>query len=385
MVYFDANATTPLFAQAKQAWQDASAQAWANPSSLHRAGSKVHAKLEIARETFAELLQCSKGNIIFNSGATEGVNTLFAFFARAYPNKKILISAIEHPCVYEAAKKHFASKVLLAPVDGNGLVDLNFIKKAFVQEELNLVSVMAANNETGVCQPWEEIALLCKEGGVAFHCDAVQWMGKLPLEGFSRVDFLSVSAHKLGGPKGIGFLKISGNRGPMGLQVGGLQEGGHRAGTENYPAVASFLRAFQYVYENQLKVASGWQAGRKAFESRLLETIPDIKIHAFDSTRLPNTSSITFPKFENHCFVHGLDALGFEISTGSACSTGKEGPSVVLKAMGLSDQLARQTVRVSAGFEITMEDWISLADGVIEVWNSLNTKSEGLSSVISIE
>ncbi|MFP6855245.1 MAG: aminotransferase class V-fold PLP-dependent enzyme, partial [Opitutales bacterium] len=229
----------------------------------------------------------------------------------------------------------------------------------------NLVSVMAANNETGIIQPWSEVRNLCREAKVPFHCDATQWLGRLPSNELGSCDFLSGSFHKLGGPKGVGFL-LAPEGETMRLMTGGEQEDGMRAGTENLPAIFSASAALDVAMS---EVSDG--ANRDRFESRVRQLVPEAEILGPETLRLPMVSSLLLPVFENIRWVNRMDRLGFAISTGSACATGQEGPSHVLAAMRRSPEEAHRVVRVSGGWSNEPADWDALADAFGIVFEEL--------------
>lgn len=365
--YFDHNATTPLSDAARQAWSEAQARHWQNPSSLYASAGAVRRLLEEAREAFAERLDCEPERIVFNSGATEGANLVMAHTART--GQRVAISAVEHPCVRDAAWKWFgAGQVLELPVDIEGRLDLENAMTMIQAEPPALVAVMAANNETGVIQPWQEMARFCHEQQIPFLCDAVQWIGKQPLEAIDRCSWVSISAHKFGGPKGIGILVIpEEQRWPLALQAGGPQESGHRGGTENYPAIAAMLAALEEALDH-----SPWSGdARDQFENRLRKIIPGIRIPGRNTPRLPNTSMAVMPHGKNLKWLIRLSELGFAVSTGSACSAGKSNPSHVMAAMQIDSEAMGRVLRFSSGAATTLEEWYSLAAALGEVQTAL--------------
>ncbi|NOX99767.1 MAG: aminotransferase class V-fold PLP-dependent enzyme, partial [Verrucomicrobia bacterium] len=262
-------------------------------------------------------------------------------------------------------------------VDQQGRVCLSELGDLLSTGEVSLVSVMAANNETGVIQPWQEVAKMCRERAVVYHCDAAQWIGKQDLSGLRMCDFLTGSAHKFGGPKGMGFLRAGGSSGKKFKSlVGGPQEEGKRAGTENYPAVAAMIVALN---ERQEDIAAGnfdqRLQERQAFESRITAELPDMAIAAADAERLWNTVMLILPESgpTNLKWLIRLDRLGFAVSTGSACSAGKGNPSHVMEAMGLNfDQMSR-VLRLSGGCNTEGKHWDALVDALAEVWEELKS------------
>jgi cysteine desulfurase len=233
---------------------------------------------------------------------------------------------------------------------------------------------MAANNETGVLQPWADAAKLCREQGVPFHCDATQWLGKLPPAGLSASDFLTGSGHKFGAVKGTGFLKIAPRMESFHGQVGGGQEHNRRAGTENLPAIRSLVAAYTALSPRISVQAAAWADARKLFESRLRTAIPGVVIVGEKAPRLDNTVLFIPPRHANHRWVAAFDKCGFQLSTGSACATGQEGPSHVLAAMGVDAEGSRHALRVSAGWGTTPDDWTALAAALGEVQAALDAE-----------
>lgn len=370
MNYFDYNATTPVLPEAREAWLDATERFVGNPSSLHRMGARADRALTEAREQLAEMLGCHALDIVWTSSATESNNMVLAHFAQALPpDAEIWISAIEHPCVMESARRYFAGRHRLIPVGREGGVDLQWLAEELKSNRPGAVAVMAANNETGVLQSWREILELCRSRDVPFFCDAAQWVGKLPSEGLGVCDFVSGCSHKFGGPKGAGFLKVPAKGSVNALLVGGQQEEGRRAGTENVAGVLSMMAALE-LREKQLS-GDGMAAKlalREAFEGKLLAALPGSEIVGVGANRLWNTVSALMP--ETDCrqrWVVKLDKAGFAVSTGSACASGKEETSHVLAAMGRDASEASRVLRFSGGWETTAEDWDGLLKALVAV------------------
>ena len=387
MPYFDHNATTPLASEAREVWLEVADGAWENPSSPYRAAARVRNRLEDCRARLARLLRCDADEIVFFSGATEANNSVLAYFAgRRDADDGVLLSAVEHPCVREAAVHHFGARAHILEVDSAGRVVPDAVAAAFRERRPALVTVMAANNETGVLQPVGEIAEICRRRSVAFHCDAAQWVGKLPARELPAWGFLSGSAHKFGGPKGVGFLRAPAGFNAFHGQLGGEQEKGKRAGTENPPAVAAMLAALEAregAGLDHLKERAKW---RDAFEAELMRNVPGVKVAGGEAERLWNTSCLILPRHANHRWVMKLDREGFAVSTGSACSTGDEAPSRVLSAMGFAPDEARCAVRVSSGPETPEEAWQSLAAAFVRIYRNWedDDSSSSLTDVVSI-
>ncbi|MHA3772064.1 cysteine desulfurase family protein [Verrucomicrobiota bacterium sgz303538] len=358
MLYFDHNATSPLCTAAREAWLDAAARFIGNPSSPHRLGARADRALQDAREQLAEMLHCKPHEIIWTAGATEANNTVIRHASLG--DGDALVSAIEHPCVQEPARQYFGNRKRLIPVRPDGVIDLDWLHDELRRARPALVAVMAANNETGVLQPWEAILALCKEAGVPMLCDAAQWLGKAPVEGLGACDFVTGCAHKFGGPQGVGFIKASVQIRPH--LLGGPQEEGQRAGTENVAGVLAMMAALKV---RETALAAGESAAREKirveFEDELVRRLPGTTILGTDTERLWNTVAAIMPEIDcRQRWVVKLDKLGIAVSTGSACASGKERPSYVLSAMGITPERAGRVLRFSSGWETTPEDWRKL-------------------------
>lgn len=364
MLYFDHNATHPISHAARKAWLDAVERYVGNPSSPHRLGARADAALGQAREKLAGWLGCGAEEIVWTSGATEANNAVLHHAALARAGE-VWISAIEHPCMLAAARRYFPKTHRMIPVTRQGVADMEWLADELKQRRPGLVAVMAANNETGVLQPWRDVSALCREHGVPFFCDAAQWVGKLPGGGLGVCDFVSGCAHKFGGPQGAGFMKVS--REFLPLLVGGPQEDGRRAGTENVAGVLAMVAALE---EREAGLAGGGATGRLAmreqFEQRLMKEVVGVEIVGVGVERLWNTVSVVMPGLPDcrQRWVVKLDRLGFAVSTGSACASGKEEPSHVLAAMGYSGAAASRVLRFSSGWETGEAEWGQLLDGI---------------------
>lgn len=372
MLYFDHNATHPLSRAARETWLEATERYIGNPSSPHRLGARADAALQQAREKLAGWLGCEPLDIIWTSGATEANNAAL-HSAAATGAGELWLSAIEHPCALAAAERYFGKARRSIPVTREGTVDLAWLAEALKHSTPGLVGVMAANNETGVVQPWREVLALCRAQGVPFFCDAAQWIGKLPAQGLGAGDFVSGCAHKFGGPQGVGFLKAPARF--RGLIVGGPQEEGRRAGTENVAGVLAMIAALEE-RESQLSAAeavTARAAWRAEFEHELLLALPGASLVGAAAERLWNTSAAIMPE-QADCrqrWVVKLDKLGFAVSTGSACASGKEETSHVLAAMQIRADEASRALRFSSGWDSTREDWLRLLDGLRRAYAEL--------------
>lgn len=366
MPYFDHNATHPVSAAARNAWLDALEKYPANPSSPHRLGSRASAALEAAREQLAGWLGGSTEDYVFTSGATESNNAILAHLAAALdPADTVWISSMEHPCVLAAARRHLEGRHQLIPATPDGVVDAGWIQERLRGQHPRpaVIAVMAANNETGILQPWQQVRDLCHESGIQFFCDAAQWVGKMPATGLGECDFVSGCAHKFGGPPGVGFLKAGPGFGAS--IVGGSQENGRRAGTENTPGILAMVAALAE-REASLGSIPERMKLRGQFIERLIQQVPGTVIPGRSSAALWNTVAAQLPAFADcrQRWVVKLDRLGFSVSSGSACSSGKEQPSHVMAAMGYSGEASDRTVRFSSGWDTTPQDWDALLEAV---------------------
>ncbi len=374
--YFDHNATTPMGAAARSAWLGAAERHWHNPSGLYREAGEARRVLEDWREALADRFGIDDPErIVFTSGATEANNSVIRHFSESIQGA-LAVSGIEHPSVAAAVETSFASgSVWRIPVESEtGRIDLEALAEAIHRGGIGGVSVMAANNETGALQPWREIADLCRERGIPYHSDAAQWIGKMPLEGLGDCGYLTGSAHKFGGGKGVGFLVLPEGEGGASFHglVGGPQEQGRRAGTENLPGVAAMATALLACDEASLARLAECRAGwRDAFEVRLAAEV-GVRILAGEGRRLWNTSMFVLPYGKNLKWLVRLSQRGFAVSTGSACSAGKGNPSATMLAMGLDYGEMGRVLRVSGGGETTAEDWEALAEALVEISGELS-------------
>jgi cysteine desulfurase len=289
------------------------------------------------------------------------------------------VNLTEHPCVVEAARHALAPGQLeWLELDANGVVRLDRLGALLAGGTVGAVSVMAANNETGVVQPWREISALCRRHRLAYHCDASQWLGKLPASGLGTTGWVTATAHKFGGPKGVGFLVLPEQAESFRSQRGGEQEHGHRAGTEDFPGIAAMVAALADAEATKVLFETERLCWRDAFVARVRSAVPGAQVVGGKTDRLWNTVSLVMPHADNHRWVAKLDHRDFQVSTGSACATGKSGPSHVLAAMGFTAEEAKRVIRISAGWETTQEDWSQLAtalaaaDGELRSAASLN-------------
>jgi cysteine desulfurase len=369
MIYFDHNATAPVMREAREAWLNATMNIGGNASSPHQTGAMANKAMTEAREKLAGFLGCQPGDIVWTSGATEANNMVMHHFGVTLdPKAEVWVSAIEHPCVVESSKFYFGKRARQIPITHDGVIDMDWLTTEMADTRPGLVAVMAANNESGVIQPWREAMAICHQYKVPFFTDAVQWLGKMPAKGLGDCDFVTGAGHKFGGPRGIGFLKVPHKSHITPLLVGGKQEQGRRAGTENVPIILSLLAALEAREkqmsrgEHLLRVV--W---RENFERLLLKHLPGALIVGAHSQRLWNTVSAIMPENGQWRWLTRLDKTGFAVSTGSACTTGKEEPSHVLAAMHFKAADAHRVLRFSSGWETTESDWDALANGLAKI------------------
>ncbi len=356
-VYLDNNATTPVLPEVWEAMRPYFAEQFGNASSIHHHGQQTRAAVERAREAVAALLGCRAAEVVFTSGGTEGDN--LALFGLVEPGDNVVTSAVEHHAVLNAAKQleRRGCEVTFVPVDGRGLVDPGDVRRA-IRPNTRLISIMMANNETGVVQPLEEIGRVAAEADVYFHADAVQAAGKVPID-VQRIgcDLMTISGHKMHAPQGTGALYV--RRGTLlrPLFYGGNHERGRRAGTENVPGIVGFGRAAELAREGLSNGETARLAGlRDHLESTVLREFEGVGLNGAGAPRVPTTTNIFLEWIEGEALVIALDLKGLAVSTGAACSSGAIEPSHVLTAMGLSPERARASLRFSLGKENTAED-----------------------------
>jgi cysteine desulfurase len=359
--YLDHNASAPLCAAAKAAVVEA-LDVSANPSSVHSEGRAARRIVEDARRDVAALVGARPEHVVFTSGATEAASTLLApdwqMGRGAVRLSRLFVSAADHPCVLSGGR-FAAEQVEIIGVDGEGVVDLAALEAALGRHDraagLPLVAIHAANNETGVIQPFRRIAEMTKAAGGVSVIDAVQAAGRIPLDiAETCADYLILSSHKIGGPKGAGaIIAASDLMMPKALVIGGGQEKGHRAGTENLPAIAGFGAAAREALAGLARMDEV-RALRDEIEALLAKADPGIEIFGRGAERLPNTSFFAVPGLKAETAQIAFDLAGVALSAGSACSSGKVGPSHVLKAMGRGDDAG--ALRVSIGLSTTVGD-----------------------------
>ena len=378
-IYLDYNATTPVDARVLEAMQPYFGQVFGNASSIHSAGQHARAAVDAARESVAALIGAKPSEMVFTSGGTEADNlALFGIVAgNARPRKRIITTAIEHHAVLNAAQQleRQGIGVTYVQVGSNGIVDPADVRRALTPDTI-LISVMHANNEIATIQPIEEIGRIAAEADVYFHCDAVQSAGKLPLDvNHLGVDLLTVSAHKIYGPKGVGALYVRSGT-PLEPQFyGGHHERDRRPGTENVPGIVGLGKAAEIARANLNGDSTRIAALRDCFEKGLLESIPSIRVNGDRTRRVANTTNLTFAGAGGEALVIALDLQGIACSTGAACSSGAVEPSHVLTAIGLSADEARSSLRFSLGTptsDAEIDDAIAIIPGVVDRLRALS-------------
>jgi len=361
-VYIDYNATTPLRPEVKAAMLS-DMDVYGNASSMHASGRLAHARVEQARGMVEKLLGAQQQTVFFTSGGSESNNTVFQTMRQLAERSKdgrceFITSTIEHPCVLNSAKnlQSLGFTVTFLPVDQYGKVSMDALKNALGEKTL-FVSIMTANNEIGTIQDIKEIAAMVKAAGAWMHTDAVQAVGKMPLSVDDLgVDYLTVSAHKIYGPKGIGALYVRKGAPLFPLILGGHQEDGLRAGTYNNLGIMGFGEAAKIAINEAARYGSEIAALRNRLRDGLTTAIPNIKINGHLSDVLPNTLNVSFPGAEGEAILLSMDMQGIEASTGSACASGSLEPSHVLMAIGVGPELAHGSIRFSLGWGISADD-----------------------------
>ena len=358
-VYFDNNATTAVAPEVFEAMTPFLTRLYGNPSSIHTFGGQVMAHIDQARERLAALLGAQTSEIIFTSCGTESDNAaLRSAMLTSKGRNKLVVSQVEHPAILNVAKDLERNGTLVEriPVDANGRLDMEQAKE-MIDEQTALVSVMWANNETGNIQPVRELAELAHSKGALFHTDAVQAVGKVPMnlsEGW--VDFLSLSGHKLHAPKGVGALYVRRGVRFHPFVIGGHQEDSRRAGTENVASVVGLGMAAELAAQNIDKENTQVSKLRDRLEQGILNAIPEVRVNGDREHRLPNTTNISFEFIEGESILNLLDQYGICASSGSACTTGSLEPSHVLRAMGLPYTAAHGAIRFSLSRYNTLEE-----------------------------
>ncbi|HZR56896.1 MAG TPA: cysteine desulfurase family protein [Terriglobales bacterium] len=356
-IYLDNNATTPVLPEILEAMQPYFGERFGNASSIHHHGQETRAAVERARESVAALLGCRSSEIVFTGGGTEADN--LAVFGLVQPGDHVITSTIEHHAILNTCK-HLESggyEVTYIPVDGRCLVDPDDVHRA-LRPNTKLISIMMANNETGVLQPVQEIGKIATEADIYFHTDAVQAAGKVAINVKEiGCDLLSISGHKMHAPQGVGALYVGKGTRLEPMLYGGRHERSRRAGTENVPGIVGLGKAAELMKQAlERGDAEKTSAMRDEIESRILAEVEAVGRNGGKAPRVPNTTNIYFDYIDGEALIIALDLKGLAVSTGAACSSGALEPSHVLTAMGLSPERARASIRFSLGKQNTPED-----------------------------
>jgi cysteine desulfurase len=356
-VYLDNNATTPVLPEVLDAMRPYFAEHFGNASSIHHHGQETRAAVERARESVAILLGCRPAEVVFTSGGTEADN--LAIFGLIHPGDHVISSTIEHHAVHNSCKQlqERGVEVTFLPVDGRGLVSPDDLRRA-LRANTKLVSIMYANNETGVIQPVAEIGKISAEADVYFHTDAVQAATKVPIDvKVIGCDLLSISGHKFHAPQGIGALYVRKGTKLEPMLYGGSHERSRRAGTENVPGIVGLGKAAELAMKSFAAGEDRVMARlRERLQSAILEKVESAGVNGAGAPRVPNTTNIFFDYIEGEALIIALDLKGLSVSTGAACSSGAIEPSHVLTAMGLRSDRARASIRFSLGKQNTAEE-----------------------------
>ncbi|HEY4962578.1 MAG TPA: cysteine desulfurase family protein [Terriglobales bacterium] len=356
-VYLDNNATSPLLPEVFEAMRPYFFEKFGNASSIHQQGQQSRAAVEHAREQVADLVNCRPAEIVFTSGGTEGDN--LALFGLSKPGDHVITTAVEHHAVLNACKRldEIGCEVTYLPVDGNALVDPDDVRRA-IRPSTKLISIIFANNETGVLQAVNEIGKIAADADVYFHTDAVQAAGKVPIDVKEiRCDLLTLTAHKMHGPQGAGALYVRKGTLLQPMFYGGRHERSRRAGTENLPGIVGLGKAAEIAHQGFSDGSADRMAAlRDRLESTIVESIDQVSVNSLGAPRVPNTTNIVFDCLEGEAMVIALDLKGLSVSTGAACSSGAIEPSHVLTAMGLAPDRARASLRFSLGKQNTADD-----------------------------
>jgi cysteine desulfurase len=380
-IYLDNNATTRMLPEVAEVIAEAHRAGYANPASQHQSGQRARRVLEDARERITKLLGgetagLKPDRLLFTSGGTESNNLALRGLARPGNAANIVISPLEHPSISETALQlsRFGVEVRQLPVDSCGVVQAEKLSQ-LLDEHTRLVSVMLGNHETGALQPVQEIAKLARERGVPVHCDAVQAVGKIQVDFRALgVDALSVSAHKLHGPIGIGGLLLRHDVTPAPMMTGGFQQQGIRPGTESVSLTLGFLKALELYAERAVENEKHMRSMRDTLEDRLRAEIPSLVVNGCEADRLPHTSNISFPGLNRQAIVLALDMAGVACSTGSACASGSSEPSPVLIAMGLAEPVIEGSIRISLSRLTTAADIEQASQHILRVYKTLQRR-----------
>jgi len=379
-IYLDHNSTSPILPEVAQTIAEHYQSGFVNPASQHRPGQLARQKLEALRRSMAEMLGANytgmaTDQLILTSGGTESNNlAILGLVSRGETvnddaSKRVLISSIEHPSVFGAAEQlvRLGFEVEKIPVDQNGVCDLVALEK-LLEKPADLISLMLANNETGVIQPVKQVAEICRQRNVLIHTDAVQAIAKMPVNFHDLgVDALSFTAHKFGGPRGIGGLLVRHGVSPQPILFGGFQQAAIRPGTEDVALAAGMHRAMELYFENPKQRFDHLSSLRDELQSKLQTDFSDMVVNGGQGDRVPHTLNISFPGVDRQSFLLAADMAGLAISTGSACASGSSELSPVLLAMGLEREVIEGSIRISLGVSTTTDEVAQSATRIAEI------------------
>ena len=384
MIYLDYNATTPLCDEARAAMLPYLDRHFGNPSSVHAAGRETRAAIDNARDQLAALLRAKPHEVIFTSGGTESCNLAVLGVARCRSSRggHVISNKAEHHAVlnaFEYLEKHEGFEVTWLNLSENGIVDLDQLADS-IRPETRLVSIMAANNETGVIQPMREISEVCRARGVLLHSDMVQSFGKIDID-LSLVDAASFAAHKFYGPKGAGFLFLRSGLSIQPIMFGGAHENERRPGTENVAAIAGMAAAAQFTLRDRDDEQDRQSHLRDDLWTRITESVPEAQQNGAIAQRLANTLNVSFVGLDSEMMLIALDLKGVCASSGSACMVGSVVASHVLLAMGLSMEHARSAVRFSLGKQTTAQEIEAAGDAISQIVERLTKRKSSAYAV----
>jgi cysteine desulfurase len=371
-IYFDNNATTAVAPEVLEEMLPYLTEFYGNPSSMHTFGGQLHRKIEEARGKVAQLIGAEPEEVVFTSCGTESDNTAVMSAAESFPQKRhIITTRVEHPAILNFCK-HLARKgfrVSFLPVNNSGQLNVDDLSRA-IDDDTSVVSVMYANNETGNIYPVRKIAEILKERRIVFHTDAVQAVGKIPIDLKSLpVDMLSLSGHKLHAPKGVGALYVRKGTRFSPYIIGGHQEKGRRAGTENLASIIGLGKACELAMKNMDEEVMYLKKLRDRLESTLIKTCPDVRVNGDAGSRLPNTTNVSFEYVEGEAILLRLNEYGVCASSGSACTSGSLEPSHVLRAMGVPFTAIHGSIRFSLSrynTEAEIDETVKIMPGIID-------------------
>jgi len=358
LIYLDNAASTKIHEDVLESMIPYLKEQYGNPSSIHRYGRQAHKAIEKARTQIANLINADPSEILFTSGGTESNNTALYGIAKKNPSSRIITSSIEHDAILEPCKRleKDGFDLVYLPVDNSGLVD-PLILKNNLSENTSLVSIMFGNNEVGTIEPISDFVNICKEKNIIFHTDAVQAIGKIPIDVKELgVDLLSISSHKINGPKGVGALYIKAGISIDPVILGGGQENGLRSGTENVANIVGFGKACELSQKNLEKNISKMRELRDYLSKKIIHEIPEVVLNGHPETRLPNNIHLTFLGVNGEDLLIKLDEYGIAASTGSACSVQIQKASHVLQAMGFSHEQITGSLRLTIGISNNFEE-----------------------------